>query len=321
MAETADYDPGEWKGHDFGKAKKAYDAHVGRGYADASAAAAKGITTADCVPASIETQAENPLHVLIDVTGSMGAWPPVIFSKLPYLDIEGKTYLGDDMEISFAAIGDFRHDKYGLQVRPYSNGTALAEELKKLIHEGGGGGGDYCESYEVAALYYARNAKMPKAVRPILIFVGDESFREYVERSTATQVHVTLGEVRIDTKDIFDELKRRYAVYIVRKSYGGGDRDIQARWTELLGEDHVVPLQAPDRVVDVIFGILAKETGKVEYFRKELEGRQNPEQVSTVYTSLKTVHANLSSPPKAHVKGRSVMAIPEGKKAKGLLPK
>ena len=74
-------------------------------------------------------------------------------------------------------------------------------------------------------------------------------------------------------------------------------------------------------MVDVIFGILAKETGKVEYFRKELEERQSPEQVKTVYTSLKTVHANLPPSPKAHVKGRSVMAIPEGKKAKGLLPK
>jgi hypothetical protein len=325
MGEGADYDPGEWRGHDFGKAKKAYDAHVGRGYADATMEAAKGVTISDKIPVFIETQCENPLHVLCDTTGSMGAWPPVIFSKLPYLDIEGKTYMGEDMEISFASIGDFVTDKYAIQVRPYDQGKKLKTQLEALICEGQGGSGDSCESYAEALLYYARNTRMPKAVRPILVIIGDENFRDYVEKSKASQLHVKIAGPRIDTTDIFEELKRKFAVYLVRKRYDDGSKDgqIHKRWADMLGADHVVPLEEPERVVDIIFGILARETGKIAYFRTELEGRQRPEQVETVYTSLKTVHANVPPPTaKKPPKGHSIMAgLPEGKKAKGLLNK
>ena len=44
-------------------------------------------------------------------------------------------------------------------------------------------------------------------------------------------------------------------------------------------------------MVDVIFGILAKDTGRVDYFRKEIEARQKAGQVKTVYKALETVHA------------------------------
>jgi hypothetical protein len=72
-------------------------------------------------------------------------------------------------------------------------------------------------------------------------------------------------------------------------------------------------------VVDVIFGILAKETNKIDYFKDEIEGRQRPDQVDTVYKSLKTIHAL-----PAEVKdsgGKSVFRNPvKGNKTKRLLP-
>ncbi len=316
MAETADYDPGGWKGHDFTAARSTYDAHAGRSYADANA---KGLKAADLVPTSLSTNSPSPLVVVCDVTGSMGEWPAVIFSKLPYLDIEGKEYLGPAMEISFAAVGDApQGDKYPLQVRKFDKGLALQEHLKALIHERGGGG-DLCESYELGALYYARNCSMPKATKPIIVFIGDEGLHPYVEKAHGQAHHVNIP-ARVDTTDIFEELKRKCAVYVVRKAYGAGnDGPIQRQWVELLGDDHVVPLQDPQRVVDVIFGILAKETGKIDYFRKELEGRQTADQVDTVYKSLKTVHTNVAA--KKVGKGKSVMHLPEGTKAKGLLGK
>jgi len=318
MAETADFDPGPWRGHDFKDARKAYDKHAGRSYSEATT---KGVVAKDLVPNGLTTDSENPLVVLCDVTGSMGEWPGVIFSKLPYLDIEGKSYLGPTMETSFGAIGDaHKGDTYPLQVRQFDKGQKLSDHLKALVIEGKGGN-DHCESYELAALYYARKVQMPAAKgKPIMIFIGDEGLHDYVTKAMAADIHVRLTEARIDTPDIFKELTRKFSVYVVRKPYGDSyERIIHQQWEKLIGEDHVLMLPGADRVVDVIFGILAHETGKVDYFREELEGRQKPEQVATVYKSLQTIHALPPKTPKK--KGMSVMHLPEGKKTKGLLNK
>jgi hypothetical protein len=318
MAETADYSPGDWKGYDFKDAKKSYDAHVGRSYSDA---AAKGTKAADLVATFTETQSEHPLIIACDVTGSMGNWPAVIFSKLPYLDIEGKEYLGDDMEISFAAIGDATSDQYPFQIRPFSKGTDLEKQLKGLVIEGGGGG-THSESYELAALYALQNIRTPKADKPILVIIGDEAMYNTISKAHAALVNATIEGSAMDTKDVFTALKEKFSVYGIRKRFEGRDEPtIQKQWEDLLGADHIASLQHPERVVDVIFGILARETGRVDYFKGEIEERQEADQVDTVYKSLATIHANL--PPKVSPKGKgkSIMALPKGKKTKHLLGK
>jgi len=321
MSEDGDYSPGAWSGYDFGSARSTYDKHVGRSY---TVAKNSGKKVADMVPESISTESTAPLVVLCDVTGSMGNWPATIFSKLPYLDLEGKEYLGDDMEISFAAVGDAHSDEYPIQIRPFKAGTDLESELKELVIEGNGGG-QSSESYELTALYYARNAHMPNAKRPILIIIGDEGFYETISRAHAKLAHVHTQEKSISTRELFDELMETYSVYLVRKPYNyGGENDrIQSRWENLIGKEHIAVLPSADRVVDVIFGILAQEQNRVDYFKDEIEDRQDPNQVDTVYKALKTIHA---MPAKKIVdvkanKGKSVMhKTIKGKTVQKLLP-
>ena len=84
------------------------------------------------------------------------------------------------------------------------------------------------------------------------------------------------------------------------------DKRIQAQWESYLGADHVVILPEARRVVDVVFGVLAKETSMQAYFLKELTERQKPGQIKTVMDALKTIHgppAGLLADP-----GKSVMA-------------
>lgn len=298
MAETADYDPGDWKGYDFGSARATYDAHVGRSYTDA---VSKKIVPTTLVPDQISTNSTAPLVIVTDHTGSMGDWTATVFSKLPYLDMEGKEYLGDDMEISFAAVGDVFSDQYPLQVQPFGKGTELADNLKKLVIEKNGGG-QHFESYDIAAAYYARNCHMPNAVKPIIVFIGDEMIYETIAQDHATTWARTLCEGRMHVSQIMAELKQKFAVYVVLKPYGSGyqenkksdlDMRIEKQWIDLLGEDHVCYLADPSRVVDSIFGILAKETGRYDYFKKELTGRQKPDQVSVVLKSLNSIHTAL----------------------------
>ncbi|OGZ08536.1 MAG: hypothetical protein A3C93_03940 [Candidatus Lloydbacteria bacterium RIFCSPHIGHO2_02_FULL_54_17] len=308
MSESGDYTPAPyWSDHkSFKTARAHYDTKAARSYDDA---VSDGKTLKDLIPASVTTESSAPLVIVTDETGSMGEWPAVIFSKLPYLEHEAKEYLGDDVEISFAAIGDAHtgSEKFWLQVRPFAKKKAIKTELEKLVIEGAGGG-QVSETYEMAALYYARKCEMPKAIKPIIIFIGDEKPYDMIAKEHAKMVGVS-GESRIATKDVFEELKRKFSVYLILKPYEGGssntmgsvNRGIRAAWAELVGEDHIADLPSADRVVDVIFGILAKETAKVPYFVEELKDRQLKDKggaakVETVMKSLKTIHAALPAP-------------------------
>jgi hypothetical protein len=336
MSESGDYDPGVWKGHDFTSARNSYDVHAGRSY---SQALSSGKKAADLVPETIETQSTSPFLICVDVTGSMGAWPATIFSKLPYLENEGKVYLGEDLEMCFAANGDYnKNDTYPFQIRPFAKGLDLKTRLTELVVEGGGGGGGN-ETYELGGLYLARNVHMPRAIRkPILIIIGDEACYDMVNKAEAASINVHLKRDRISTKEIFEELKEKYVVYLIRKSYGESygdrrnaeDQRIHEGWVELLGADHVGTLPEAERVVDVIFGIMARETDRIKYFREELEARQLPDKggqkkVATVYRGLETIHAipaETGNSPKAKKRhsGKSVMHQPDdGKDAKSLI--
>ena len=213
MSESGDFDPGPWRGHDFSSARQTYDTYAGRSYREAET---QRKTSRDLVPANLSTDSPSPLGIITDVTDSMDGWTETMFSKMPYLEIEGQTYLGKHMEISFAAVGDAFSDKYPLQVQPFTKGVALKERVTSLIVEHGGGGTGQ-ESYELAGLYYARKVSMPKAIRqPILIFIGDEAAYDYVDVSQAKdQVHETLQK-RLDTAALFKELRAKYSVYIIR---------------------------------------------------------------------------------------------------------
>jgi len=312
MAETADYSPGDWKGYDFQAARNSYDQHAGRAYSAAKAANKKA---SDMVPEKLVTQAKAPIVILCDGTGSMGDWPATIFSKLPYLDNEAKEYLGPDYEISFAVTKDEQYD-YPLQVRPFVKGRGMEDELKQFVIGGGSGPEASAEAYELSALYYARNVEMPNAQHPILIYICDEFFHKTVNPAYAKDVHVNLDD-KLPTKKVFEELRQKFAVYAIRKPYGMEDPKIIKQWAEVLGDDHMAELPSADRVVDVIFGILAKETGKIDYFKEEIEDRQNKNQVDTVYKSLKTIHAL----PAQGQSGKSIMhTTVKGAKTKRLLP-
>jgi hypothetical protein len=324
MSEAGDYVPADhWRGHDFKSARKAFVDVAKRSYDDA---VAKSVKAVDLLPSVCKTKSESPLVIACDITGSMGDWPATIFSKLPYLEFEGQEYLGEDMEISFAAVGDIYANTYAVQVRKFAKGKEMKVELEKLVVEGGGGGSSE-ESYDAMALYYARNCECPEAVRkPIFIFIGDEGLYDTLSKADAKKwARADIQDKVISFKAIFQELTEKFSVYIVRKPYncdsnnrGADEIRINQRWVDLLGADRVVSLPSADRVVDVIFGILAKETGRIDYFEKELIERQGKDKdgdkkIDVVMKSLRTMH-NI---PKDSLKK---IAGPKGAKSKSVTP-
>lgn len=307
--EDNDFTPAPWAVADtFSAARSAYAASADRAYDDA---VSKKKLPSEFVPDSIESDVEFPIVVLTDDTGSMGTWPAVIFTKLGYLDHEAKTYFGKNKyEIAFGAVGDCFSDSYPLQMRKFGSGEDLAKNLKELVNEGGGGGTDQ-ESYDLGALYVARNCKVPNAIRPLLIFIGDEGIYPEVYPDKAEQFAKVKLKTNLPVGRLFKELTDKWDVYVIRKPYNctgntvsDADRKIQKQWEDLIGEDHVIQLPEAERVVDVIFGIFAKVTNKQDEFEKELKDRQlkdldGKHKVDVVLKSLETIHKTTPKLPKS----------------------
>lgn len=283
--EDSDWTPGAWAGHDFSAAKASYDTDVkSRSY---TAALAKKVDASGLIQDNIATDATSALIVVTDVTGSMDDWPGAIFGKLPLLDMEGQNYLGADGEISFWAVGDAYSDKYPLQTTNFANRQALTDSLKQLIIEKGGGG-QAMETYELAALYALHNVETPEVIgKPVIVFIADESPYANISVDIAKAAKVTL-EREVTTEQVFEDLMKRYEVFLIYKEYDSS-HSTKKRWVELIGSDRIAILNQAERVVDVLFGLLARVTGREEYFEEELKGRQNPGQVNTVFKALKTV--------------------------------
>ncbi len=298
MPEDQDYSPGAWSGYDYGAAATVSYA---RTYSNPDTRTQRATQAANKnVPASVSTNCENPLVVAVDVTGSMGKWPAVIFGKLPYLDNEARaSYLGADGEISFVAVGD-NQDKFPLQVQPFSQGPDLRNRLDQIFLEKGGGNGAR-EAYELTAAYYARNCDMPNAKRPVMVFIADE-MPDSPSAQNFTK-HGIRGTVPKTYQEIFEELKTKFAVYLIYLRYPA--MDTRTTWAQMLGEDHIVDLDDPTRVVDVLFGIIANEHDKVDLFKTEITSRQTPDQVAYVLSALKNV---LSTPAKPYTLDKNTCA-------------
>jgi hypothetical protein len=323
MSESADYTRTSWVAtHDYSAARSTYTTSVvNRSY---SRATATRVAARDLVKTGIKIDTPT-LIVVSDVTGSMGQWPAVMFGKLPYLMHELKVYLGEDARLLIAAVGDAVSDDYPLQIHePKSTFDEAKETLEALVVEGNGGGTKK-ESYELAAGYFLNAVDVARNIKPILVFIGDESPYPKLTGSQLAALGVT-NVSDMDTTELFSKLNEIYDVHLIHKPYSNYDsspvtEQVKASWLPLLPPQHIHPLREPERVVDTLFGILAGSTEKVEEFTRELLARQTPAQVKTVLTTLngyfKTVTTNS---PRALRSGKSTMhKLGPGKPSRPLL--
>jgi len=226
----------------------------------------------------ISTEAENPIVIALDVTGSMGDSAKIMFDKMPMFwgQMEQKNYLKDPA-VSFAAIGDAYCDTAPLQVTDFEKAKAIHPWLQKIWLEGGGGGQTY-ESYELAALFYITRCSIPNCKHGFFFFIGDEGF--YPE---------------IDGKDsilIFKKLMEVYDTFFIHWPYDGGGSDdtrIVKQWRAVMGERLLI-LKDPKAIVDVMLGLIAMLTGvkSMSDYEEDLKGRgQSASRIKTVKDTLK----------------------------------
>jgi len=240
------------------------------------------------------TKAHFPIVIAVDVTGSMRTLPQLIFEKLCILYNEALFFipkeLHDTFEISFTAVGDAYSDGWPIQITDFGKGFELDKNIKSLYPEGGGGG-QARETYELTGYFYAEKCEMPNAIktpRPMFIYIGDEGFYSKVSRSQIKQYIGDPPKTDLISTEMFDDLKKKFDVYILRIEYGDAEdeKQINKMWQDALGPERVIMLRSPERVVDTILGLIAASVDRFDSFKERIEIRQTPEQVDQVFTTL-----------------------------------
>jgi hypothetical protein len=235
---------------------------------------------------TLHSDSPTPLVFAVDVTGSMGEWPGIIFNKLPVLYNEAKLWL-PEIDISFAAIGDAYCDRYPVQICDFAKDRDLEQHINSIFPEGGGGGQTQ-ESYELFAYYYLKHCDIPQAQKALFVYCGDEGFYEKIRRQ---HVQTFFGDVvteDIDAYHVFGQLGKKFEVYNLRVQYhdDAADATIRAQWQKAIGAQRVLRLEDPRRIVDCILGLTALMANEYEQFRERLTKRQTGEQVEQVINTL-----------------------------------
>ncbi len=207
---------------------------------------------------------KSPIVCPLDGTGSMGTLPRVLCDKWPMIagQITMQKYL-DDVMVSLGIVGDVESDRGPIQVCDFAKIRDLDPWLQKLWIEGEGGG-QHFESYEFVAYFYARLYDMKGATTPMMIFTGDESFRENLSADSLRR-HFGGQHQNVSAFTIFNELKEKFRgnVFLIHRYYSGYDLDseIVAQWQKVLGKENVVNLKTDTAVGDIMLGIIALASG------------------------------------------------------------
>ncbi|MCP9318605.1 hypothetical protein KBX73_02220 [Acetobacter persici] len=187
----------------------------------------------------------TPLIVGLDVTGSMHRIPdymvrdglPVLFKTI----YDRKPV--PDPQIMFAGIGDVVYDRAPLQVSQFEADISIAQQLKGLYLEGGGGA-NASESYPLvwyfAGMHTSTDSFEKRRKKGYLFTIGDEMAPDSI---TADQIQKVMGirpQQDFLTSELLDLASQAWNVFHITIEEGSNYRRmpnrVRANWTDLLGQ-------------------------------------------------------------------------------------
>lgn len=199
----------------------------------------------------------TPIAVLFDVTGSMGGVPVTLQKRLA--DLLGLLTRGGyvaDPQIMVGAIGDDVFDAVPLQAGQFESDNRIDEQLREIYLEGGGGG-DMCEGYALAAHFLSTRARTDawekRHRRGYCFLIGDEMNKP---RLYAESIRRWIGDEAgedLEVAEVYRRLRERWDVYFVLPNLTSYyDRpEIEEHWRAIVGQGFL-KLEDPDAVCDLI---------------------------------------------------------------------
>lgn len=214
----------------------------------------------------------TPIIVALDVTGSMGEIAGIMArEKLGLLveEILARRPVPDP-HFMFMGVGDAEMgDSAPLQVTQFEADIKIAEQLKNIYLEGGGGGNDH-ESYSLPwyfAAYRTRADAVEKGRRKGLLFtLGDEECPDVLPRESLLQVLGENVQADIKTVDLLKKVQEKYDVFhiiVEQGSYASRHKDaVLKSWTKVLGQQNVIRLSDYNKLAEVVVSAIEVHEGR-----------------------------------------------------------
>ncbi|GLS44625.1 hypothetical protein [Methylobacterium brachythecii] len=192
-----------------------------------------------------DNAASTPIVLASDVTGSLGEVARILMQdKLGVLvsEILARKPVSDP-HIMAMAVGDATCDRAPLQATQFEADIRLAEQMRQLFVEGGGGGNGG-ESYALPWLFCgtktATDSFEKRGKRGYLFSFGDEPILPYVTREEAAQFLGIRLERDATAAECLGLAQRSYDVFhvILREGFSatdGGFHKALRTWQPLLG--------------------------------------------------------------------------------------
>ncbi len=249
------------------------------------------------------------IMLVIDVTGSMKDTPRIFQSNLPKLmGLLLKRGYVPHPQILFGAVGDASVgcDKAPLQTGQFESGIEMDNDLSRLFLEAGGGG-QMKESYELVPYFAARHTAIDcfekRGKKGYLFIVGDElPYAEVV----ASQVKKIIGDdlrKNISIEGILAEASKKYEIFFVipnQTSYWG-TVEITKRWSALLGSSHVLRLENPEalsELVAVAIGVTERKVTLADALSHLKESGTDTKVARSITKTLKELEESLADSPR-----------------------
>ena len=233
----------------------------------------------------------NAIIVALDVTGSMGINAEQLARNGLGVMVEEiiKRKPVSDPHVMCMGIGDVKYDSAPLQVTQFEADITIAEDLKNIYLEGGGGGNCF-ESYNLAWYFAALNTSIDcyekRGKKGYLFTLGDE---EAPEDLLASEIRKVFGNQ--ETKDYTSEqllnmASKMYHVYHIVVKQGSHARhyfdDVMKSWKELLGQ-RVLVLEKNEDLAEVIVSTIEVNEGRAI---KDVIDSWSPDKALSVNTAI-----------------------------------
>lgn len=215
--------------------------------------------------------ASTPIIIALDGTGSMGQIPHNLLTSGGLGRLMDHIYTKNtvtDPQIMTMVVGDVRCDNAALQATQFESDIRIAEQLKDLYLEGGGGGNG-TESYDLPWLFAATKTKTDafdkRGKKGYLFTIGDEGVPVGIEAHQYKDVFGSSDFTHLTASKMLELAQEKWNCFHIlceETSYAASSiKRLRREWDSLMGR-HVLYLSNHKFLSELVIAVIEIEEGR-----------------------------------------------------------